>query len=79
MFVIGKAVGVNTNIVSHVPHQACGKIQKHDLNIHNATCARCIVQAFLGVCEDGRQNIFDESLQIGVIEEAKPSLSLDFP
>ena len=39
MLVMGKVVGMNTNIVSHVPHQACSKVQEHDLEIDDAFCS----------------------------------------
>ena len=55
-------VGKVTNIISHFAHQACGKIQEHDLEIYDATFSRGIIQTFLDVCKDRRQNIFDESL-----------------
>ena len=55
-------VGKVTNIISHFAHQACGKVQEHDLEIYDATISRGIIQTFLDVYKDRRQNIFNESL-----------------
>lgn len=69
----------STHIVSNVAHQSRGEIQEHDLKIHDVSLSRGIVQRFLGVGKDGRQNIFNENFHVGIIEEAKSSLSLDLP
>lgn len=76
---IGRMVVKPTHIVSHVAHQARSEIQKHGLKIYHVPSPRCVVQRFFGVGKNGRQDIFNESLQIGITKKAKSSLSLSLP
>ena len=69
----------STHVVSHVAHQARSEIQEHDLEIQNTFIPRGLLQILLGIGKDGRQNILNESLEIGIAKEAKSGLSLNLP